>query len=347
MKHKIYSKLWIYFSCLVFLALVFFSILMGTLILFLSRQGLIQPRGDNHLFIIFILLAFSVLVGTGASAVVGRRILAPVRELSEKMNRVASGDFTVQADSDQKIEEIQNLFADFNVMVAELSSTETLRNDFVANVSHEFKTPIATIQGYIQLLQHGSLSQSEKADYYHRILEGTQQLANLSDNILRLTKLETQNLPIEKESFRIDEQIREVLLFLQPRWEEKQLDLDLHLPKTNYVGNEELLYQVWLNLMDNAIKYSNPKETVTVTLCDTDEALVIRFTDRGTAIPETELKRIFDKFYQGDTSRKTAGNGLGLALVREILQLHDGRVQAELLPEHKTCFTVFLPQPQE
>ncbi len=343
MKHKIYSKLWIYFSCLVFLTLVVFSILTGGLILFLSRQGLIQPGGDNHLFVIFILLAFSVLVGTGSSAVVGRRILAPVRELSEKMNSVASGDFSVQANTNQKIEEIQNLFADFNIMVTELNSTETLRNDFVANVSHEFKTPIATIQGYIQLLQHSRLSQAEKADYYARILEGTQQLAHLSDNILRLTKLETQNLPIEKVPFRIDEQIREVLLFLQPRWEEKELELDLHLPKTIYSGNEELLYQVWLNLMDNAVKYSHSKETVAVKLADASDYLTVSFTDRGLSIPETELKRIFDKFYQGDTSRKTAGNGLGLTLVREILQLHGGRVEAELLPEEQTCFTVFLP----
>lgn len=344
MKNKIYSKLWIYFSCLIFFMLVFFAIFIVFLLYFLMQLHVVTPGKGNQLLAFSLLLAFSILVGTLASTIVSRRILAPIKELTENMSKVATGDFSVQVNPSQKVEEIQQLFSDFNLMVAELNSIETLRNDFVANVSHEFKTPIATMQGYIQLLQQGHLSEADTQDYYSRIAEGAQQLTTLSNNILRLTKLETQSIPLEQQVFRIDEQIREVILFLQPQWEEKQLALDLHLPRTTYPGNEELLYQVWLNLMDNAIKYSRPKETVTVSLEEEPQQLVISFIDRGIAIPVDETKHIFDKFYQGDTSRKTAGNGLGLTLVKEILQLHEGRVAAKTLANQQTCFTVYLPK---
>ncbi|MCD5028943.1 HAMP domain-containing sensor histidine kinase [Enterococcus asini] len=343
MKTKLYSKLWIYFVTLIFVSLVLLSILFGGLLVFLMRKEIIKPGPDNHLIIISIFTLFSIITGTGVAGLVGRRILAPIRELSANMNQVAKGDFSLRVNEKQPIQEVQQLFDHFNTMVVELDSMETLRNDFVVSVSHEFKTPLATIQGYVQLLQTSDLTPQEIADYQRRILEGTEQLATLTNNILRLTKLESATTPLTKTHFRLDEQIREVLLFLRPQWEPKNIQWELNLPRKEFYGNEELLYQVWRNLIDNSIKYSQQDAVVAITLTSSTEYLEICFQDWGMGIPEKEQKRVFDKFYQGDTSRKSAGNGLGLSLVREIVDAHEGAVSVTSSQTAGTRFFVRLP----
>lgn len=343
MKTKLYSKLWVYFVTLIFASLVSLSILFGALLIFLMRKEIIKPGADNHLIVIVIFTIFSIITGTGVAALVGHRILAPIRQLSVNMNQVAKGDFSLRATEKQPIQEVQQLFDHFNTMVVELDSMETLRNDFVASVSHEFKTPLATIQGYVQLLQTADLTPEEINDYQGRILEGTKQLATLTNNILRLTKLETTTTPLAKTHFRLDEQIREVLLFLRPQWEPKNIQWALTLPRTTFYGNEELLYQVWLNLIDNSIKYSQRDALVAITLTSAPDYLEICFQDWGLGIPLKEQKRVFDKFYQGDTSRKSAGNGLGLSLVREIVDAHEGSVAVTSSESEGTRFLVSLP----
>ncbi|MPN21681.1 Alkaline phosphatase synthesis sensor protein PhoR [bioreactor metagenome] len=218
------------------------------------------------------------------------------------------------------------MYQDFNVMVQELNSIETLRNDFVSNVSHEFKTPLSTIQGYVQLLQNPDLSGEERQVFLQRIIEGITQLSQLTENVLKLNKLENQHTLMEKKEFRLDEQIREVILFLQPKWEKEQLQLDIQMEKVKYFGNEELLYQVWLNIMDNAIKYNLPTGKISVKLAQTKEEVVLEVTDSGIGMNEGTVTKIFDKFYQGDTSHQNAGNGLGLSLVKKILELHQARI---------------------
>lgn len=343
MKTKLYSKLWIYFVALIFASLVILTILFGSLLLFLMRNEIIKPGPNNHVIVIGTFTLFSIITGTGVAGLVGRRILAPIRQLSSNMNQVAKGDFSLRVNEKQPIQEVQQLFDHFNTMVAELDSMETLRNDFVASVSHEFKTPLATIQGYVQLLQTNDLTGAEIKDYQGRILEGTTQLATLTNNILRLTKLETTTTPLVKTQFRLDEQIREVLLFLRPQWEPKNIQWELTLPREEFYGNEELLYQVWLNLIDNSIKYSQQDAVVAISLVSSADFLEISFQDWGRGIPEKEQKRVFDKFYQGDTSRKSAGNGLGLSLVREIVDAHEGNVAVTSTEAEGTCFFVRLP----
>ena len=342
MKTKLYSQLWVYFVALIFASMVVLTFLFGALLLFLLHEKIIQPGPNNHFIVIVIYTLFSIITGTGVAALVGRRILAPIRQLSENMTQVAKGDFSLHVPEQQRITEVQELFRNFNTMVTELNSMETLRNDFVANVSHEFKTPLATIQGYVQLLQNKQLSSVEQADYYERILEGTKQLATLTNNILRLTKLETTTTPLVKNQFRLDEQIREVILFLRPHWESKAIDWKLDLPHTQFFGNEELLYQVWLNLIENAIKYSQKNAAITIAIQGTQD-LTIAFHDEGVGIAAKDQKRVFDKFYQGDTSRKSAGNGLGLSLVREIVDAHNGTVSVTSSSDKGTTFWVKLP----
>lgn len=259
------------------------------------------------------------------------------------MSNVSQGDFDVQLEEKQHVEDVRELYHDFNVMVKELSSIETLRNDFVSTVSHEFKTPIATIKGYVQLLQKNTLTIEERKNYLERMLDGTQQLTHLTDNVLKLSKLENQGLGLDFQTFRLDEQIREVILFLQPKWEQLNLTLDLDLPRTDYEGNEEFLYQVWLNLMDNAIKYSPRNSKIHVHLKNESDGQTITIRDEGIGMTEDVADRIFDKFYQSDTSRKTKGNGLGLALAKQIIELHHGTIKVNSSPNKGSNFKLFLP----
>lgn len=342
MKNKIKANVWLYFSLVVF-SLILVSALGVALILLIATYFDIIPKDKGSVYLIIFIALFLALISSGISSLVGRKFLQPIVALRKSMRLVAQGDFSVQIEEEKAAEEVQELYSDFNLMVRELSGIETLRNDFISNVSHEFKTPISVIQGYIQLLQSESISDEERISYYKRIYEGNQQLITLTDNILQLTKLETQNMGYEKEKFRLDEQIRESLLFLQPKWEEKELTLDIQIEKITYSGNKELLYQVWLNVFENAIKYNNPKGNITVKATDYANHVVIVVSDTGVGIKKEHHQKIFEKFFQEDNSRKTSGNGLGFPLVQRILELHHGTIQVVSSPGRGATFTITLP----
>lgn len=250
MRKKLFSQLWMYFVAITFLMMVVVLAVFVGLLFIVNHYQLLAPEKEGHLFPFYFIIFLSLVIGATLSFFVGKRILLPIGNLRQAMSKVSKGDFTVQLDEQQQMEDVEELYHDFNVMVKELSSIETLRNDFVSTVSHEFKTPIATIKGYVQLLQNEELSKEERQIYLERMLDGTHQLTHLTDNILKLSKLENQGIGLDFQYFRLDEQIREVILFLQPKWEQLNLSLDLDLPWTEYYGNEEFLYQVWLNLMD-------------------------------------------------------------------------------------------------
>lgn len=312
----------------------------------LNRFDILSTKQEQHIFPLAVISILSLLIGLGVSAVVSKRILHPIANLRQAMTQVAKGDLRVQLTEDQKFEDVEQLYHDFNVMVKELSSIEALRNDFVSTVSHEFKTPVATIRGYVQLLQNEQLKPEQRKIYLERMLDGTQQLSQLTDNVLRLTKLESQSIQFSKEAFQLDEQIREVILFLQPKWETQQLELAIELEEACYEGNEELLYHVWLNLLDNAIKYSPSGSLLTITLETTKSGLKIAICDEGVGMTSKDSQHIFEKFYQADTSRKTKGNGLGLALVKQIIHLHHGTIKVTTQPGQGSHFIIYLPNPR-
>ena len=301
MKKKLFSQLWIYFASIVFISILVTLLCFLGFIFLLSRHSIspAESAGKPTLYPLFVFAGFSMVVGTGISIFVGRRILHPISALGTNMSLVATGDFSIRMDEQQKVAEVQQLYKDFNVMVQELNSIETLRNDFVSSVSHEFKTPLATIQGYVQLLQAPNLSDEERQIFLYRIIESITQLSQLTENILKLNKLENQRI---------------------------QLELDIELAAVNYTGNEEFLYQVWLNIMDNAIKYNQINGQIHIKLFETATEIVLEVTDSGVGMNEETRDRMFEKFYQGDTSRQISGNGLGLSLVKKILELHDGRI---------------------
>ncbi|MEO1772630.1 sensor histidine kinase [Candidatus Enterococcus ferrettii] len=346
MLKKLHSSLWVYFTCMIFLIMVLLLGFFVTSMFVLNRFDILSTRQEQHIFPLAIISLLSLLIGLGVSAIVSKRILHPIASLRQAMTQVAKGDLTVQLTEDQKVEDVEQLYHDFNVMVKELSSIETLRNDFVSTVSHEFKTPVATIRGYVQLLQNEQLKPEQRRIYLERMLDGTLQLSQLTDNVLHLTKLESQSIQFPKESFQLDEQIREVILFLQPKWETQQLQLDIDLEETCYKGNEEFLYHVWLNLLDNAIKYSPPESKLTVSLRKVEGGLEIAICDEGLGLSPEESQHIFEKFYQADTSRKIKGNGLGLTLVKQIIHLHHGSINVSSQLGQGSHFIIYLPNPR-
>ncbi|MGN8981099.1 HAMP domain-containing sensor histidine kinase [Enterococcus villorum] len=339
MKKKLYSQLWIYSASIVFVSILVTLLCFLGFIFLLSHQT-IAPSQRPTLYPLLVFAFFSMIVGTSISIFVGRRILMPISELRKSMSKVATGDFSIRMDEEQKVEEVQQLYKDFNVMVQELNSIETLRNDFVSSVSHEFKTPLATIQGYVQLLQAPDIAEKEKQIFLQRLLESISQLSQLTENILKLNKLENQRVQIEKRAFRLDEQIREVIVFLQPKWESLTLNIDLD--SVVYFGNEEFLYQVWLSIMDNAIKYNQIDGKIDIRLTQNAKDILLEITDSGVGMNEETQKRIFEKFYQGDTSRQMAGNDLGLSLVKKILELHNGTIRYSSIPGVGTTVVIQL-----
>ena len=270
---------------------------------------------------------FTTILGIGIAAYVSTKMLSPVIKINDAAKKVARGDFSVRLEEKSIAKEIEEIATSFNIMVKELSNTETLRTDFVSNVSHEFKTPLSAIEGYATLLQDELLSKEEQARYIDRILENTSRLGKLTQSILSLSQLENQEIVLQKESYMLDEQIRRVLLGYEPLWEEKELNIDLALEATQYYGSKSLLAQVWSNLIDNAIKFSRPGGTLSIGCRELEGAIIVRIKDTGIGMSEEVRLHAFDKFYQGEHSHTTQGSGLGLALVRRIVTLCDGTIE--------------------
>ena len=231
----------------------------------------------------------------------------------------------------------------FNLMAKELAGTEILRTDFVENVSHEFKTPLSAIEGYTTLLQRKDLSEEKRQNYTKKILYNTRRLSTLTSNILLLSRLENQEIGIKKETFCLDEQLREILLLLEDGWTEKKLELEIDLDAVDYYGNKDLLAHVWQNILSNAIKFAPENGIIHILLRRENGSLITSITDNGIGMSEDVMRRIFEKFYQGDFSRSSQGNGLGLALAKRIVDLHGGNISVSSKEGKGTTFTVSLP----
>ena len=339
-----HSALWLRFAVLVFATIfaVFTAITLGWYVLF--RCGLLTVDPFGRQVPILLLALVSLLIGTVIALYVGRLIVRPVQNISEAFDKLSAGNFDVKIPENEKLREIREMAQHFNAMTYDLSHIETLRSDFVANVSHEFKTPIAAIEGYATLLQNRSLSPEKHDHYVEKILENSRRLSNLSGNVLMLSKLENQEIVSGKSEFRLDEQLRKCVLLLERKWAEKNMEFDMDLPKINYYGSEPLLSQVWVNLLDNAIKHSPVGGVVHIAIQQTDSLLIVTITDHGNGMSEEVQKHMFEKFYQGDSSRKAEGNGLGLALVKRIVELCRGTIEAESAPGNGAAFSVALPK---
>ncbi len=337
------SGLWFYFTVVVFftILIIFFIILTIWVLLYRNQYIAFYPEARGGFA--FLLLLASIIIGGAISFIVGRLIIRPIHHMGEAFSRLAEGDFDVRVSTKERVEEIREMATRFNAMAHDLSQIETLRSDFVTNVSHEFKTPIAAIEGYATLLQNEQLEQEKRQLYVDKIISNSRKLSDLTSNVLTLSKLENQETVPDLAQYRLDEQIRKNLLLLENKWDEKNLDFDLRLPDTMFYGNEPLLDEVWFNLLDNAIKHSPENGAIEISLSSSDAAVTVRIADHGDGMDTEVQKHIFEKFYQGDASHAVEGSGLGLSLVKQIVSLCGGEVDVESAPGEGAAFTVTLP----
>ena len=289
------------------------------------------------------LICSCLLIGLLVTSQLSRYFFDPVKKLRGAMDKVAEGDYSVRLEEKSSSKEIMEIYTGFNLMAHELSSTEILQTDFVSNVSHEFKTPINAIEGYSTLLQGSENLDENQKEYVDKILLNTQRLSTLVGSILLLSKLENQQIPTNQRLYSLDEQIRQSIVALETAWAKKDIELDVELNRISYLGNEAMMRHVWDNLISNAVKFSPQGGTVTLRLTKKPRKLIFTIEDQGPGLSEEAKKHIFDKFYQGDSSHKEEGNGLGLALVKRILAIEKGQITAENIPEGGCRFTVTLP----
>ncbi|WP_066503777.1 HAMP domain-containing sensor histidine kinase [Abyssisolibacter fermentans] len=271
-----------------------------------------------------------------------RQLVKPLEKLNRASAKLAKGEFNVNLDYSGKISEMQQVFLNFKTMTEDLSSIETLRSDFVSNVSHEFKTPLTAIEGYATLLQNPDMSPEEIVENTNRILYNTKRLSSLIGNILMLNKLDNQTLQPEITTYRLDEQILQILLQQENVWNVKALDFELNLKEITFSGPEMLLYHVWSNLISNAVKYSLHSGTIEISLTSVENKIIFSIHDNGIGIASSDMQHIFEKFYQADTSHKSDGNGLGLAQVKKILDITGNQISVKSELGKGCTFNVFL-----
>lgn len=290
--------------------------------------------------------ALSIPVGLMVSVAVSKFPLKPIRDLIDSMNRLASGDFKTRVSVGKimrRYPDFVDVASSFNKMAQELENTEMLRSDFINNFSHEFKTPIVSIAGLAKVLKRGNLSEEEKNQYLSAIEEESMRLSYMATNVLSLTKVENQTILSDVSEYNLSEQIRSCILLLENKWSKKDIELQLEFGEHMISANEELLKQVWINLLDNAVKFTPDGHTIQVRVSETDHSLVVDVLNTGSEIPKESQAKVFNKFYQADESHSTQGNGVGLAIVKRIAELHGGTA-AVSSKNDVTVFTVELPR---
>lgn len=291
----------------------------------------------------FIAFISSTIIGTGVSLFIGRHFLKPVDAIIKSQKKVANGDFSAKVSPPKGDTIITDLVNGFNTMTDELGSTEMFRNDFINNFSHEFKTPIVSIRGFAKQLSKGNLSEEQKNEYIDIIINESDRLASMSSNILLLTKFENQQMVTDKTEFFLDEQIRKIILLTEKQWTKKNIEFDLELNEIKYYTNEEMISHIWLNILNNAIKFTPENGTISVKCFRDDSDIIVKISDTGIGMDEATQKRIFDKFYQGDASHTGIGNGLGLPLAKRVVTLCGGKISVKSETGKGTTFIVRLP----
>lgn len=268
------------------------------------------------------------------------RIASPIARLRKATQQVAQGDFTVRVAVSGR-DELSCLMKNFNDMVEALARNEYLQKDFISNVSHELKTPIASILGFARLLQSEGLDEATRREYVDIIADESQRLSHLSQNLLRLSSLD--RVPVtEAKPYALDEQLRRMVVQLEPTWESKAINWELDLSPTTVTAHEELLAEVWINLLANAIKFSSQDGVIQI-ICYATDQVYVEITDHGCGMDKDTMSRIFERFYQGDTSHSREGSGLGLCIVKKIIAQSGGEIHVRSTPGKGATFRVALP----
>ena len=323
------------------------TVLLASVLLWLTvKSGVISgemPPTVNRVIVVMAL--FSLVIGAATAFFTAKYPLKPVNRIVSRMNQLASGDFSTRLDYGKPISDHPSFRAvsdSFNKMAEELQNTEMLRSDFINNFSHEFKTPIVSIAGFTKLLKRGNLSEEQRREYLDIIEEESLRLSAMATNVLNMTKIENQTILTDTTTFNVSEQIRSAILLLEEKWDKKHIELSADFDEYTITGNEEMLKQVWINLLDNAVKFTPDFGTVRVALEESDGILTVSISNTGSTIPPEKLGKIWNKFYQADESHASSGNGIGLAIVKKVIELHGGEVGVTSVKD-LTTFTVKMP----
>lgn len=300
---------------------------------------------DMHMIGVLSMLVPIVVLVTLVNFLFTRYIYRYLDKISDAMQKVADGDYTVRLDA-EKDQPFRELYRNFNTMAEELGGVEMLKNDFINGYAHELRTPITSINGFAEMLLNddGTLSREEKRSYLEIIASESRRLADLAGNSLLMSRLDTQKIIPDKKPFSLDEQLRRCSILLSGQWTEKELDMTMDLDEAVYVGDYDLMQHLWINLLTNAVKYTPKGGSITVTLKNEEKFIAVSVADTGKGIPPEDRERIFDKYYQTDKSHSKRGLGLGLAICKRIVQLCNGSLTVESEVGVGSTFTVKLPK---
>ena len=348
-KHSKYRKIWLLWVALEGLVATF-AIMNSFLLLrylYLSHGTAIPEASvsaaGSVLSAVYLPLLITLILTTGF---LEHKLSANVTNLMDGLRAVAEGDYSVRLKTD-KHQLLDDLCEDFNRMTEELQSVRTLREDFVNSYSHEFKTPITAIKGFAELLSEPDLTEEERQQYLRIIQDESARLAELTNRTLLLTKLQSQRFLPDQTTFSLDEQIRRCAILCAHSWEEKHLTFSAELESVDCTSNEELLRQVWINLLNNAIRYTPPGGEIGVELRRVGGEAVVRVWDTGSGMTPEVQSHIFEKYYQGAAEDKKHGLGLGLSIVHRIVELTEGRIEVDSQPQQGSSFTIYLPLNQK
>ncbi|ERK29979.1 HAMP domain-containing sensor histidine kinase [Clostridium intestinale] len=329
------------------LTLIFISVLciacIISLALVMGGVALFRIKDMDGNMLMGLVSAICIIIGSILMFVVTKFISRPIKGISDITKEISKGNFDIAVNYKGN-DEIGTLSDNFNLMAKELKNMEYLRKDFMSNVSHEFKTPLASIQGFAEIIKDKNLPREKFEEYTDIIIEETKRLNNLSANMLRLSRLDNQLIQSKKVIFSLDEQLRKTILLLEEQWNKKNLELEIDLDKVKYEGDEELIQQIWVNLIGNSIKFSHNEGVLHISLKQKHDSIIVKIKDEGIGISEEAKVRVYEKFYQQDKSRSKEGNGLGLAIVKRIIEICEGSICFESKVGEGTCFRVELPR---
>jgi Signal transduction histidine kinase len=348
------------FNLTLFFTSVVFIIILMTIITvlicsnFLLNSGIfernrifIQYEGHKPqvLYFIIYLIFLSLIAGASISIILGKISFKPFRDLIDAMNELSKGNFDARLVTKWKYTpyELNEVSENFNKMAKALNNIEVLGSDFINTFSHEFKTPIVSLRGFAKILKDGDLTESERNDYLDIIISESERLSTLATNVLNLSHIENKTIALNNQKYNLTEQIRKAILLLENKWNSKNLELSINLDEVIINADEIMLNQMWINLIDNAIKYSNLNGKIQIDLMKFSDNTIFKISDYGIGMNEEEKRRMFDKFYQADISRATKGNGIGLTIVKKIIDIYHGNIHVTSQPGFGTIITVTLP----
>lgn len=322
--------------------LLFLETMANSMGVELTSENISTPAKITMLNVLLITVLFTIIDYVRRKLTVER----PTNKIIEAGRKITNGDFSVRIPPLTSIESndpFNEIAECFNKMAQELSSTETLRTDFVANVSHELKTPLSIMQNYGSLLSQPNLDDEKRIEYAKGVVDASKRLANLITNILKLNKLENQQITPAFEKYNLSEQVCECLLDFEDAWEKKEINIQTDIEEDIYISSDkEMMSLVWNNLFSNAIKFNKNGGMLSLSIKREGEYAIVKISDTGCGISPQVGKHMFDKFYQGDTSHATQGNGLGLALVKRVIDITGCDISVESEVGRGTTFTVKL-----